>query len=128
MVISTVLALAGIALAHVFYGGGYREPAAQVRRGLPRVRSAGARQVPRRRALPALIIRPLRKLALVLFRVVDRVLIDQVLVGGMAAVVDVLGRIVRAFQAGDGQRYMAAFAIGAAGLVFFATRPTCPRV
>jgi len=61
-----------------------------------------------------------------LFRFVDRVLIDQILVGGTAALTDVLGRIARSFQAGDGQRYMAWFAIGAAVLVWGATRPTMP--
>ncbi|HXU64630.1 MAG TPA: PKD domain-containing protein, partial [Polyangia bacterium] len=48
------------------------------------------------------------------------------LVEGVGAVVDVFGRIVRGFQVGDGQRYMAVFAIGVAGMVYFATRPTVP--
>jgi hypothetical protein len=38
-------------------------------------------------------------------------------------VVDGFGRVSRAVQTGDGQRYMAVFAIGAAALIFFATRP-----
>jgi hypothetical protein len=45
-------------------------------------------------------------------------------VGG---IVDVFGRIARVPQgSGDGQRYMAVFAIGVAGLVYFASRPTVP--
>jgi NADH-quinone oxidoreductase subunit L len=126
MGISTVLALTGIALAHVFYGGGYRAPAAKFAAAFP-----GFVQLVRDKfrvdeLYGAVIIRPVRKLSVALFRIVDRVIIDQILVGGTAAVVDVLGRISRVFQAGDAQRYMAAFAIGAAALVFFATRPTVP--
>jgi NADH-quinone oxidoreductase subunit L len=126
MAVSTVLALIGIGLAYTFYGGGYRAPAQKFAAAFP-----GFVQLVRDKfrvdeLYGAVIIRPLRKFALALFRVVDRVLIDQILVGGVAALVDVLGRVSRAFQAGDAQRYMAAFAIGAAALVFFATRPTVP--
>jgi hypothetical protein len=49
-----------------------------------------------------------------------------VIVGGTAGIVDLLGRVGRSLQAGDAQRYMAAFAVGAAALVFLATRPTTP--
>ncbi len=126
MVISTVLALIGIALANVFYGGGYRSPAEKFAAAFP-----GFVQLVRDKFrvdefYGAAIIRPLRKFSVALFRVVDRVLIDQILVGGTAALVDLLGRLARVFQSGDAQRYMASFAIGAAILVFFATRPTAP--
>ncbi len=128
MAISTVLALAGIALARAFYGGGYRAPAAKFAETFPGFVSLVRDKFRVDELYGAVIIRPLRHFSMVLFRVVDRVLIDQILVGGTAAVVDILGRIGRSFQAGDAQRYMAAFAIGAAALVFFATRPTLPSV
>ena len=47
--------------------------------------------------------------------VVDRILIDKVLVEGTGIFVDVVGRLARFLQTGDGQRYMAVFAIGVAG-------------
>ena len=124
--ISTALAGGGIALACVFYGGGYREPAHRVAFQFPRfvalvrdkfridelydvsssARCAGCRSC--------------------CARFVDRILIDKILVEGTGAVVDLLGRIARFFQNGDAQRYMAAFAIGVAALVFFASRPPAP--
>ncbi|MBC8133062.1 MAG: NADH-quinone oxidoreductase subunit L [Deltaproteobacteria bacterium] len=126
MGISTVLALIGIALAHVFYGGGYRAPAIKFAAAVPGFVQLVQDKFRVDELYGAVIIRPLRKFSVALFRIVDRVIIDQILVGGTAAVVDVLGRISRTLQAGDAQRYMAAFAIGAAALVFFATRPTVP--
>jgi hypothetical protein len=71
------------------------------------------------------IVRPLRAFSVGLYKVVDRLLIDGLLVGGVSWIVDRAGRIARSFQAGgDGQRYMAVFAIGVAVLVFFTTRPS----
>ena len=126
MGISPALAQGGIFLAQAFYGGGYREPAKKFAAAVPGLVKLAQDKFRVDELYNAVIIRPLRVLSQALFQFVDRVLIDQLLVGGAAAVTDVLGRISRALQAGDGQRYMAAFAIGAAALVFFATRPTLP--
>ncbi len=126
MGISTALALGGIFLAQAFYGGGYREPAKKFAAAFPGLVQLARDKFRVDELYNAVIIRPVRVLSQALFQFVDRVLIDQLLVGGAAAVTDVLGRLSRALQAGDGQRYMAAFAIGAAALVFFATRPTLP--
>jgi NADH-quinone oxidoreductase subunit L len=126
MAVSTLLALAGIGLAYQFYGGGYRAPAKNFAAAAP-----GFVQLVRDKfrvdeLYDAVLIRPLRALSRGLYVVVDRFVIDRVLVGGTAALVDVAGRIARAFQVGDVQRYLAVFAIGGAGLLFFATRPTLP--
>ncbi|HXU60071.1 MAG TPA: NADH-quinone oxidoreductase subunit L [Polyangia bacterium] len=124
--ISTVLALGGIGLAYVYYGGGYREPARKFAAAVPGFVRLVQDKFRIDELYAFLIIRPLRKLSQAVFLVVDRILIDKVLVEGVGAVVDVFGRIVRGFQVGDGQRYMAVFAIGVAGMVYFATRPTVP--
>jgi len=126
MSVSTVLALVGIGVAYVFYGGGYREPARKFAAAMPGFVRLVQDKFRIDELYAFLIIRPLRKLAQVVFLVVDRILIDKVLVEGVGAVVDVFGRIVRGFQVGDGQRYMAVFAIGVAAMVYFATRPTMP--
>jgi hypothetical protein len=126
MVLSTALALIGIGVAQMFYGGGYRAPAERFASAFPGLVQLVRDKFRVDELYDAAIIRPLRKLSLALFRVVDRVIIDQILVGGTAALVDLLGRIGRSLQVGDAQRYMAAFALGAAALVFFATRPTLP--
>ena len=74
----------------------------------------------------ALIIRPIRALArgIVPLRRPDHH--RQDLVEGTGAIVDVFARIARAFQGGDGQRYMAVFAVGVAVLVHVASQPTLP--
>ncbi len=127
MAASTALALAGIGLAYAFYGGGYREPARKFAAAVPGFVRLVQDKFRIDELYQFLIIRPLKKLAQIVFVVVDRILIDKVLVEGVGAVVDVFGRIVRGFQVGDGQRYMAVFAIGVAGLVYFSTRPTMPE-
>ena len=73
-----------------------------------------------------LILRPLRALSNQIFRVVDRLLIDQMLVGGWSLLADGTGRVLRLVQAGDIQRYLAIFAIGLAVLVNEMARPTVP--
>jgi NADH-quinone oxidoreductase subunit L len=127
MVASTVLALGGIGLAYVFYGGGYREPARKFAAAVPGFVRLVQDKFRIDELYQFLIIRPIKKVSQIIFVVIDRILIDKVLVEGVGAVVDVFGRIVRGFQVGDGQRYMAVFAIGVAALVYFSTRPTVPE-
>jgi NADH-quinone oxidoreductase subunit L len=127
MAVSTLLAFIGIGAAYAFYGGGYREPARKFAAAVPGFVRLVQDKFRIDELYAFLIIRPLKKLSQIIFLVVDRILIDKVLVEGVGAVVDVFGRIVRGFQVGDGQRYMAVFAIGVAGIVYFSSRPTVPR-
>jgi len=70
-----------------------------------------------------IIVRPFRWIALGVFEVIDRFLIDWVLVEGSAFVVDIFGRIARWFQNGQVQRYMVGLVLGGALILYFATRP-----
>jgi NADH-quinone oxidoreductase subunit L len=127
MVFSTLIALAGIGLGYVFYGGGYREPARAFARTVPGL-VALARDKFRIDELYAfLLIRPLQSLCKYVFLIVDRVLVDKILIGGWAFLVDLGGRICRFFQAGDVQRYLAVFVIGLAAMVWLAARPAEPE-
>jgi hypothetical protein len=126
MAISTALAAGGIVLAYLFYGKGYREPAHKFAFQFPGFVRLVRDKFRIDELYAALFIRPLRWLAQQLFVFVDRILIDKVLVEGMGALVDRLGRVTRWFQSGDAQRYMAVFALGAAFLVHFATQPPVP--
>jgi hypothetical protein len=126
MGVSTVVAGAGIGLAFAFYLGGYREPAHKFAAAVP-----GFVQLVRDKfrvdeLYDLVIIRPIKTVARGLFYVVDRVLIDQVLVHGFALVVDIGARVSRIFQVGDIQRYLAVFAIGVAGVVWVARAPAAP--
>jgi hypothetical protein len=62
----------------------------------------------------------------VFFLAIDRILVDKLLVGGWAVLVDTVGRLLRLVQSGDVQRYLAIFAIGLAALVYVMARPAAP--
>jgi NADH-quinone oxidoreductase subunit L len=123
---STVVALAGIGLAYVFYGGGYRAPAHAFARKLPGLVSLARDKFRVDELYGIILIRPLQAICRVVFQIVDRILIDKILIGGWAFVADLAGRVFRFFQAGDVQRYLAAFVIGLAVLVWIAARPAAP--
>ena len=66
----------------------------------------------------AVVIRPLRGLAWLLWRIVDAFAIDGVLVNGTARLFGFFGRAFRTVQNGDAQRYAAVMAVAAAVLLW----------
>jgi NADH-quinone oxidoreductase subunit L len=126
MVGSTLLAAGGIGLAYAFYGGGYREPARRFASAFPGFVRLVYDKFRIDELYDALIVRPVKAIARGLFVFVDRIIVDRVLVEGWGKLVDGFSRLARTFQMGDGQRYMAVFAVGVAALVYFASRPTVP--
>jgi hypothetical protein len=126
MVSSVLLAAAGAAIAWVFYGGGYRAPARAFAAAAPWLVSLVRDKFRVDELYDFLIVRPIKFLARGLFVLVDRILIDRVLVHGSVLVVDLFGRIARLFQAGDAQRYVAVFALGIAALFLVVRRPARP--
>jgi NADH-quinone oxidoreductase subunit L len=123
MGISILIAGGGIAAAAAFYFGGYREPAKKFAAAVPGLVQLVRDKFRIDELYAALFVRPVKLIGDGIFYLVDRILIDKVLVGGPAALTAFLGRVPRWFQNGDGQGYMGWFAIGAAALLFFATRP-----
>jgi NADH-quinone oxidoreductase subunit L len=127
MVGATVLALLGIGLAWLFYGGGYREPSRKFAAAVPKLVNLVRDKFRIDELYQLLIVRPIKKVSQGIYFVVDRILIDKILVGVPVAAVDFFGRLSRSVQgSGDGQRYMAVFALGVAGLVYLSTRPMAP--
>jgi NADH-quinone oxidoreductase subunit L len=127
MGISTVIALAGIGLGYAFFAGGYRAPAHAFVQRLPRLVALARDKFRVDELFAATIVRPLQALCNVVFLVIDRILIDKILIGGWAFFTDLAGRACRFFQAGDVQRYLAVFVIGLTALVWIAARPAEPR-
>jgi hypothetical protein len=123
---SLLLGVIGIALAAVFYRGGYKEPAVRFAESFPGFVKLVQDKFRVDELYDAILIRPIKSFARGLFRFVDRILVDKILVEGTGVVVDLFSRLARALQGGDGQRYMAVFAIGVALLVHFASQPTLP--
>jgi NADH-quinone oxidoreductase subunit L len=126
MGVSTLIALSGIGLAYVFFGGGYRAPAHAFVHALPRFVALVRDKFRVDELYAFLFIRPLASLCRVTFQYVDRILIDKILIGGWAFLADLGGRICRFVQVGDVQRYLAVFVIGLTALVWIAARPTAP--
>jgi NADH-quinone oxidoreductase subunit L len=125
---STVAAFAGIGLAYLFYGNGYRAPALKFGAAFPWLVKLAREAFRVDQLYDLIIIRPLKALSRGLFLFVDRILIDKVLVHGTALVIDIASRVARTFQVGDVQRYLAVFAVGIVALFYLATRPPEPSL
>jgi NADH-quinone oxidoreductase subunit L len=123
MVISTIVALSGIGLAYLFYGGGYRQPAKTFAASVPRFVQLVRDKFRIDELYATLFVRPIKLVGEGVFYILDRIIIDKLFVNGLAWLTGQLAKIPRFFQNGDGQGYMAWFAIGAAVLVYYSTRP-----
>jgi NADH-quinone oxidoreductase subunit L len=123
---SLAVAGLGILLAMVFYRGGYKEPARAFAAKFPRFVRLVQDKFRIDELYDFLFIRPLRRFSRALYTFVDRIIVDKILVEGTGVIVDLFARLARAVQGGDGQRYMAVFAVGVALLVHFASQPTLP--
>jgi NADH-quinone oxidoreductase subunit L len=126
MAVSTLVAVLGIGLAAVFYRGGYKAPARAFGAKFPGFLRLVQDKFRIDELYDRVLIRPIRAFSRGLFAFVDRIIIDKILVEGTGVLVDVFSRIARTVQGGDGQRYMAVFAVGVALLVHFASQPTLP--
>ena len=126
MGVSTVVALLGIGLAYTFFGAGYRQPAHAFVRKVPRLVALVRDKFRVDELYAKILLRPFRILCDLVFQLVDRILIDKILIGSSTFVADMAGRVFRFLQAGDIQRYLAAFAIGLAVVVWIAARPAPP--
>src|SRR5215471_1189421 len=126
MAASLGLAVIGIMVAVAFYRGGYKEPARAFGAKFPGFLRLVQDKFRIDELYDRVFIRPIKTFSRGLFTFVDRIIVDKILVEGWAFMVDVFARLARAVQGGDGQRYMAVFAVGVAVLVHFATQPTLP--
>jgi NADH-quinone oxidoreductase subunit L len=130
MAIATVIGAAGIFVAWRLYRDG---PSAWVARRTARgvgkdVYEASYRKLWVDELYDRIIVRPFRWLATALFELVDRFIIDTVLVNGSALAVSLFGRIARWVQNGQVQRYMVGIILGAALIFFLATRGAEPGI
>ena len=121
MLVATGLAVAGIAVAAALYRRG-PEGAAGLVRSLGGIREVVWNKFYVDEIYDAIIVRPFRWIARATFNVIDKFVIDTVLVNGPAVVVGAVGRLARAWQNGDVQRYLLAMLIGLAAILYFATR------
>jgi NADH-quinone oxidoreductase subunit L len=66
-----------------------------------------------------LVLRPVKGLAYVLWRVVDRFVIEGIFVNGIPRAIAAISNVFRYFQNGDVQRYAAVIAAAAAAILWF---------
>jgi NADH-quinone oxidoreductase subunit L len=123
MAIALVVGLAGIGLAWWLYRRG---PSAKVDSlvagGGATVHRVVANKLYVDEIYDRLIVRPFGWLSRAIFEVIDRVVIDLLLVNGSAWLVNFFGRIARWFQNGQVQRYLVALLIGTAVIFYLASR------
>jgi NADH-quinone oxidoreductase subunit L len=120
-----LVGLIGIGLAHRLYSRGPSEKVAQM------VESGWRAELYRivhnkfyvDELYELIILKPFRWTAHVLFEVVDRFLIDLIIVNGSAYVVDAFGRVARWLQNGQVHRYMVGVVLGGALIFYYASSP-----
>jgi NADH-quinone oxidoreductase subunit L len=112
------VAVAMGALAWQMYAGAWRDVPAKVANGFPAAYRFVADKFRVDELYDFVIIRPIKSIAYLLWRVVDAFAIDGVLVNGTAKLFSGLGRAFRVVQNGDVQRYAALMAIAAAVILW----------
>src|SRR5262249_22207860 len=123
MGLGTVAFLVVLGGAYVCYFGGVRQPVVTFVRALPWLHKLVKNKFYVDELYDLLFVRTTRVLARTMASFFDKFIIDTVLVGGVARMVDAVGYVVRRLQNGDVQRYVAAMVIGAAVLLGEAPRP-----
>jgi NADH-quinone oxidoreductase subunit L len=111
------IALAGTLVGFFMYGRGWLKLPAALATALPRTYSLMVDKFRVDELYQALIIDPLKRTARGLWRVVDVVIIDGLLVNGIPRLVGFLGAVTRLAQDGDVQRYAAFMALAAAAIL-----------
>jgi NADH-quinone oxidoreductase subunit L len=124
MGVALLVGVVGIAAAAALYRRGVSEPVSRFTAGPgAELHRVVANKFYVDELYDLIIVRPFRWISMATFEVIDRFLIDWFIVGGSAFLMDLLGRISRWFQNGQVQRYLVGLVIGAAIILFVATRP-----
>lgn len=125
--VATSMGLLGIGMAYVLYGKG---PSAAVDRftggaGKP-LYEASKNKLWVDEIYDVVFVRPFRALARGTFEIIDRFMIDTVLVNGSAFAVATFSRISRWIQNGQVQRYLVGLVLGAAAIFLWTSRTDHP--
>jgi NADH-quinone oxidoreductase subunit L len=121
--LSLAVAAAAIWAAWRWYRGGPSEQAERLAKRYPGLHRLVVDKYRIDELYGWLVVKPLRGLALVLWKAVDAFFIDLLGVNGSAAIVDVVGRISRRLHNGNVQRYVVALVTGVAAVVIWVGWP-----
>jgi NADH-quinone oxidoreductase subunit L len=111
------IAFGGTLVGFLMYGRGWLKLPAALAAALPRTYRLMVDKFRVDELYQATVIGPLQSLARGLWRVVDVVLIDGLMVNGVARLVGFFGSVARLAQNGDVQRYAAFMALAAAAIL-----------
>src|SRR5262249_39382722 len=120
--VAWLIALAGGALAYAFYSGGLIYVPGQLARSLSGAYSLLQGKFWIDELYDRALVRPLRGTANMLWRAVDSIIIDAILVRGSAHLVRASAQIFRLFQNGNVQRYLAVLILAATAILWMVTR------
>ncbi len=123
MLLSLTIATIGILVARKLYAGGATPTVERLVGGIPRLHKAAANKYWVDEIYGWLLLKPLRGLAIALWKAVDAFVIDLLGVNGSAAIVDVVGRMSRRLHNGNVQRYLVALVCGVALIVVWVSWP-----
>jgi NADH-quinone oxidoreductase subunit L len=112
-----LIAFGGTLVGYLMYGGGLTRLPATLAGALPRTYRLMVDKFRVDELYGAMVVEPIKSLARGLWRVVDVVLIDGLLVNGVARLVGFFGSVLRLAQNGDVQRYAAYMALAAAAIL-----------
>jgi len=117
-IIALVVALIGFGIAwYLYLGPGKEIPAALVAR-MPKVYAAFNNKFYVDELYDAVIVRPLKVSARVLWQVVDSFAIDKLVVNGTAVLTGWIAQLFRYFQDGNAQRYAMVMAVSAVAILW----------
>jgi NADH-quinone oxidoreductase subunit L len=120
--IATLLSLAGIGAAFALYGRGFSARVRSVVTAIPQLYRLVLNKYYVDEAYGFFIVRPIRWMAFVLWKVVDTFIIDLLFVNGTGFVLGGFGRLVRYVQNGDAQRYVVGVIAGTTVVILAATQ------
>jgi hypothetical protein len=120
---SVFMAAAGTYLAWTFYRSWPPQPAQSVIAAVPGLYRLVLDKWRIDELYGWIVVRPVRLLAFACYEFVDRVLIDTIVVTGIATIARGIGGLFRKLQSGVIHRYAAVMAIGLAGVLFFVAEP-----
>jgi NADH-quinone oxidoreductase subunit L len=123
MLVSLAIAVIGILIARRFYSGGATPAVESLVAKIPRLHKAAEHKYWVDEIYGWLVLKPIRGLAVALWKAVDAFLIDLLGVNGTAAIVDVVGRLSRRLHNGNAQRYIVALVTGIAVIFIWVSYP-----
>lgn len=119
MGVSTLVAAAGVGLAYTFYKAGPSAQAAGIATSAAPIYNALQNKYWVDEFYFAAVVTPLRQVSKLVFQIIDRKLVDGLMVHGPAFVLNIVSRTARLLQTGEVQAYMVGVVAGLAALAWY---------